>query len=317
MGTPDFAVPSLVAMHERGWQITAVLCQPDKPAGRGMKLTPPPVKRKAEELGLKVLQPARVREPAVVAELAAMAPDVIAVAAYGKILPRSILDLPRLGCINVHASMLPRLRGAAPIHHAVLSGESSSGVTIMKMDEGMDTGDMLLWEEVTLDPRETAGSLHDRLSPIGARLLVTALDGLLAGTLTPVEQEHAKHTMAPKLAPDLGRIDWTRSAAEVDRHVRGVTPFPGAYTFLSGKRLRVLEAVAAEGRGEAGTVLAATPERGIVVACGDGAMALMRIQPEGKKAQSAREFLAGHKVPAGTRLEDAAPAAPEAPEGPR
>lgn len=315
MGTPDFAVPSLVAMHERGWTITAVLCQPDKPAGRGMNLTPPPVKRKAEELGLRVMQPARVRDPQVLAELATMQPDVIAVAAYGKILPKSVLDLPRLGCVNVHASMLPRLRGAAPIHHAVLRGEATTGVTIMKMDEGMDTGDMLVWEELPLDARETAGSLHDRLAPIGARLLVQALDGLLAGTLKPTPQDHAGHTMAPKLAPDLGRIDWTRDAAEVDRQVRGCTPVPGAYTFLGGKRLRVLDAAPAEGRGTPGTVLEATPDRGIVVACGQGALALTRVQPEGKKPQVARDFLAGHKVPAGTSLGDAP--ANAAFEGPR
>lgn len=302
MGTPDFAVPSLVAMHERGWEITAVLCQPDKPAGRGMKLTAPPVKVKALELGLKVLQPAKVRAPEVLAELAAMAPEVIAVAAYGKILPRTILDLPKYGCINVHASLLPRLRGAAPIHHAVLRGERSSGVTIMKMDEGMDTGDMLVWEEVVLDPRETAGSLHDRLAPLGARLLVQALDGLRDGTVKPVPQDHDKHTMAPKLANDLGRIDWARTSSELDAHVRGCTPFPGAFTFLEGKRMRVNEAMPADGQGAPGTVLSASPDRGIVVACGAGALALTRIQPEGKKPLAVRDYLSGHKLAAGTVL---------------
>ena len=305
MGTPDFAVPSLVAMHEAGWNLAAVYCQPDKPAGRGMKLTPPAVKVKALELGLPVRQPAKLRDPAVLAELAAFAPEVIAVAAYGKILPKAVLDLPRLGCVNVHASLLPRLRGAAPIHHAVLSGERSSGVTIMKMDEGLDTGDMLVWEEVVLDARETAGSLHDKLSPLGARLLVQALEGLRAGTLKGQPQDHAGHTLAPKLPPDLGRIDWARTAPEVDRHVLGCTPFPGAFTFLEGKRLRVLEVRTAEGRGEAGVVLSATPEAGIVVACGDGAIAITRLQPEGKRSQLARDFLAGHKLPAGTRMVNA------------
>jgi len=302
MGTPDFAVPSLLAMHEAGWRIAAVYCQPDKPAGRGMKLTAPAVKVAADRLGLRVIQPVKLRDPAVLAELAALEPDVIAVAAYGKILPKSVLDLPKLGCVNVHASLLPRLRGAAPIHHAVLSGERSSGVTIMRMDEGLDTGDMLLWEVVVLDPRETAGSLHDRLAPLGARLLVQALEGLSRGTLKSVPQDHPRHTLAPKLAPDLGRIDWSRPAAEVDRHVRGVTPFPGAFTFLDGKRLRVQEARAVEGRGEPGVVIAATPEAGIVVACGEGALALARVQPEGKKPQSAREFLAGHRGVAGARM---------------
>ena len=307
MGTPDFAVPSLVAMHERGWTILAVLCQPDKPAGRGMKLTPPPVKVKALELGLTVLQPAKLRDAGVLAQLSELAPDVIAVVAYGKILPKSLLDLPKLGCVNVHASLLPRLRGAAPIHHAVLRGEPRSGVTIMKMDEGMDTGDMLVWEEVALDPRETAGSLHDRLAPLGAKLLVRALDGLRDGSVKPVVQDHAGATMAPKLSNDLGRIEWARPAEEVDRHVRGCTPFPGAFTFLERKRLRVNEAHVAprsedQCAGEAGQVLEATPDRGIIVACGTGALAVTRLQLEGRKAQGVREFLMGHQVRGGARL---------------
>lgn len=302
MGTPDFAVPSLVALHERGWKIVAVLCQPDKPAGRGMKLTPPPVKKKAEELGLPVMQPAKLRDEAVVKQLRELEPDVIAVAAYGKILARSVLEIPKIGCINVHASVLPRLRGAAPIHWAVLNGEKTSGVTIMKMDEGMDTGDMLVREEIPLAPDETAGSLHDKLAPMGARLLVQALDGLMAGTVKPVPQDHAQATLAPKLPADLGRVDWTKSAAEVDRQIRGSTPFPGAYTFLGGKRLRVAEARIADGSGTAGSVIAAAPERGIVVACGSGAIALARVQPEGKKPQAVREFLAGHRVAAGERV---------------
>jgi methionyl-tRNA formyltransferase len=302
MGTPDFAVPTLEAIHRAGHQVTAVLCQPDRPSGRGLKLVAGPVKRKAQELGIPVHQPAKIRSPEAMQALRDAAPDVSVVAAYGKILPKDVLELPPHGSINVHASLLPRLRGAAPIHHAVLQGERTSGVTIMLMDEGMDTGAMLLVEEFPLAPRETAGSLHDKLAAVGARLIVDALDRLAKGTLERVPQDHTKATYAPKLESDLGRIDWTRDAAAVDRHVRGVTPFPGAFTFLEGKRLRVTAAEPAAGSGAAGTVLSAGGTDGLVVACGSGALRLLEVQPEGKKPQAASAFLAGRKIPVGTKI---------------
>jgi methionyl-tRNA formyltransferase len=324
MGTPDFAVPSLLALHAAGHRIRAVVCQPDRPAGRGLKLTAPPVKQRALELALPVLQPVRMKDPALAGELSGWAPDVIVVAAYGRILPRPILDVPRQGCINVHASLLPRLRGACPIHRAILEGEPSSGVTIMRMDEGMDTGAMLLWEEVPLSARETAGTLHDRLAALGSRLIVQALARLEAGTLEPVAQDPARATLAPKLPPGIGQIDWSLPAVRVDRLIRGVTPAPGAYTFLGELRVRILEAephaagerAGARAAAPPGTIVAAHPEQGLLVSCGEGGvLRLVAIQPEGRRPQSAREFLAGHRLRPGDRLGRTAAGVGAAPDG--
>ncbi|MBI4858791.1 MAG: methionyl-tRNA formyltransferase [Candidatus Riflebacteria bacterium] len=307
MGTPEFALESLDALHERGHQIVRVLCQADRPAGRGLKLVAGPVKRRALELGIPVLQPTRMKDPALVEELRSLAPDLIVVAAYGKILPRDVLQVPRLACVNVHASVLPRLRGAAPIHRAILDGEKTTGITIMLMDEGMDTGDMLLWEEMPIGPEDTAGDIHDRLAPRGAQLLVEALDRLEAGAITPVKQDHTKATFAPKLEPGLGRVEWRRPAAEVDRLIRGLSPFPGAHTFVTGLRLKLLGSKLVDRADDddavtPGRILEASADRGLEIACGQGAVRPTREQPEGRKPMGAKEFIAGYRPRAGDVL---------------
>lgn len=306
MGTPDFAVPPLQALAAAGHEIARVVCQPDRPSGRGLTLKPCPVKKAALELGLPVLQPTRMKDPELVRQLGEGAPDLFVVAAYGRILPRAILDVPRLGCLNIHASLLPRLRGAAPIHRAVLEGESTSGVTIMQMDEGLDTGAMLLWQSIALEARETAGSLHDRLCPLGARLIVDALDRIAAGTLTPTPQDGAGATYAAKVDASLCEVDWSAPVASVDRSIRGLTPAPGAYTWLDGKRLKLIEvqpcSPSTPPSHAPGTIIALDPVAGITVTAGDGALRLLGIQLEGKKAMSARDFLAGYRLAPGTIL---------------
>jgi methionyl-tRNA formyltransferase len=322
-GTPEFAVPALDALVAAGHAVVAAYTQPDRPAGRGRSLAQSPVKRRALELGVPVLQPATLRTPDAAATLAAYAPDAMVVAAYGLILPQAILDVPRFGCINVHASLLPRWRGAAPIHRAILAGDAHTGVCIMRMEAGLDTGPVYASERLAIGARETAGELRDRLAALGGRLLVGVLAELEAGRAHAVAQPADGVTYAHKLDKREAAIDWSRSAVEIDRAVRAFVPWPIAETRLHGQQLRVhaaevlpaqdapaVRAAAGDGVVPPGTVLRAGPD-GIDVATGDGVLRLTRVQLAGRKAVSAREFLnAGGAAAAlaGARLGDDAPA---------
>ncbi|MEJ0017030.1 MAG: methionyl-tRNA formyltransferase [Acetobacteraceae bacterium] len=295
MGSPDFAVPALLALHAAGHAIVAVYCQPAKPAGRGYALRACPVEVAAERLGLPVRTPARLRrETAEHEAFAALDLDAAVVAAYGLILPEAMLATPRRGCLNIHASLLPRWRGAAPIQAAVLAGDAETGVTIMQMDAGLDTGAMLLREAVPITPTTTAAMLHDALAALGARLVLRAL------TETPpaVPQPAEGASYAPKLSREMGRIDWTQDAAAIDRQVRAFDPWPGTFTTLRGTTLKILTVEHADGAGPPGTVLDAR----FMVACGAGAIRLTRVQMAGRPAMAADAFLRGHAVAAGEVL---------------
>ncbi len=295
MGSPAFAVPALRALHVAGHEIAAVYSQPPRPAGRGQALTPCPVHAAADALGLSVRTPARLRrDPAAQSEFAALGLDAAVVAAYGLILPPAMLTAPRRGCLNIHASLLPRWRGAGPIQAAVLAGDVETGVTIMPMDAGLDTGDMLLREAVPIGPRTTAAGLHDALSAMGARLILRALDE----APPPVLQPEAGATYAPKLTRDDGRLDWTRSAAELDRQVRALNPWPGTWTVLDGETLKVHDAMPEAGEGPPGTVL----DDQLLVTCGEGALRLLRVQRPGRAPMAAEALLRGLPVPAGSQL---------------
>lgn len=300
MGSPDFAVPSLRALAGRH-EVLAVVTQPDRPQGRGRRLAPPAVKLAAQELGLPVLQPETLRKREVREALADLGAEMFVVAAYGKILSKKMLAVPPLGCVNVHASLLPRLRGAAPIQWAVIRGESESGITIMQMDEGMDTGPMLLQRAISLAPDETAGSLHDRLAPLGAELLVEAIDGLLDGSITPTPQPE-EGTLAPTLTKDDGRVDFSRTAREVDSHIRGMDPWPGAHAALGDDRIKLFRSRAEPGSGGAAGEVLGADDRGLLVACGDGAVRVGELQLPGKRRMTATALLAGRPIPAGARL---------------
>ena len=304
MGTPDFSVPALEALVEGGHEVVAAITQPDKPKGRGKAVLMTPVKEKAMELGIPVYQPVKVREPEFVEKLRQMEPDAIVVVAFGQILPKSILESPRYGCVNIHASLLPKYRGAAPIQWAVIDGERESGVTTMFMNEGLDTGDMLEKEAVTLDPKETGGSLHDKLSAIGGRLILSTLKGLEDGTLKGTPQTDEGSCYAKMLKKSLGDIDWTMDAAAIERLIRGLNPWPSAYTCLHGKTLKIWDGDVLEREYgvEPGTVAEVAKDR-LVVQTGQGSLAIRSLQLEGKKRMDAGDFLRGYAVEAGTRLE--------------
>ena len=304
MGTPDFSVPALEALAGAGHQVVAAVTQSDKPKGRGKAVQMTPVKEKALELGIPVYQPVKVREPQFVEKLRSMEPDAIVVVAFGQILPKSILEIPRYGCVNIHASLLPKYRGAAPIQWAVIDGERESGVTTMFMNEGLDTGDMLEKEAVTLDPKETGGSLHDKLSAIGGRLILSTLKGLEDGTLKGTPQTDEGTCYAKMLKKSLGDIDWTMDAAAIERLIRGLNPWPSAYTCLHGKTLKIWDGdvLGREYGVEPGTVAEVAKDR-LVVQTGQGSLAIRSLQLEGKKRMDAGDFLRGYAVEAGTRLE--------------
>ena len=304
MGTPDFSVPALEALVEGGHEVVAAITQPDKPKGRGKAVLMTPVKEKAMELGIPVYQPVKVREPEFVEKLRQMEPDAIVVVAFGQILPKSILEIPRYGCVNIHASLLPKYRGAAPIQWAVIDGERESGVTTMFMNEGLDTGDMLEKEAVTLDPKETGGSLHDKLSAIGGRPILSILKGLEDGTLKGTPQTDEGTCYAKMLKKSLGDIDWTMDAAAIERLIRGLNPWPSAYTCLHGKTLKIWDGDVLEREYgvEPGTVAEVAKDR-LVVQTGQGSLAIRSLQLEGKKRMDAGDFLRGYAVEAGTRLE--------------
>lgn len=300
MGTPDFSVPCLAALYKAGHEIAAVFTQPDKPKGRGYVLTPPPVKVKAEEMGIPVFQPGTLRDGGALALLQSLKPELIVVVAYGKFLPAGILSLPPYGCVNVHASLLPRHRGASPIQWAIVSGDAVTGVTTMLMDEGMDTGDMLEKRETPIDPDETAAELHDRLSQMGAELICSTVAGLLDGSIRPVRQDERFATRAPLIRKEMGRIDFAKSAAEIHNLVRGFSPWPSAYTVWAGKRLKILKTRIA---GSVDCLPGRVTESGgrLVVSCGGGtALELLRVQLEGAREMAASELLKGHPISEGT-----------------
>ena len=301
MGTPDFACPSLQKLIERGEEILAVVTQPDRPKGRGQQLSPPPVKALAEKNGIKVMQPARVRVPEFIETVRELNPDLIVVVAFGQILPKALLDIPRYGCINVHASLLPRYRGAAPINWCIINGETETGVTTMQMDVGLDTGDMLIKRTTPIDPDEDSSSLHDRLAVIGAEALASTLDFLLKGILLPQKQDDSLSCYAPMLKKEDGMIDWSRTAPSIKNLVRGMTPWPGAFTFLDGGTLKIYRVTAAHGSGPPGMVLQTGKNR-IEVACAGGSLIIEELQLEGRKRLKAAEFLAGYKIEPGIFL---------------
>ncbi|MCA0918836.1 methionyl-tRNA formyltransferase [Pseudooceanicola nanhaiensis] len=299
MGTPDFSVPVLEALVEAGHEIAAVYCQPPRRAGRGKKETPTPVHARAAELGLEVRHPVRLKGAEEQAEFAALQADVAVVVAYGLILPQAVLDAPRLGCLNIHASLLPRWRGAAPIHRAIMAGDAETGVCIMQMEAGLDTGPVLLRKAVQIGTEETTAELHDRLSALGAGAILEALDQI--DSLTPEVQPEEGVTYASKIDKAEARIDWTRDAVEIDRLIRGLSPFPGAWCEWEGERLKLLASRAAQGSGTPGTVLSAS-DAGLVVACGTGAVAVTRAQRAGREAQEIGEFLRGSQIKSGELL---------------
>ncbi|MBU0945674.1 MAG: methionyl-tRNA formyltransferase [Proteobacteria bacterium] len=300
MGTPDFSVPALQALLNSVDQVVAVITQPDRPKGRGKKLAQPPVKVLAESAGIPVLQPTKIRTAEFADQLRSYRPDLIVVAAYGRILPPSILDLPPLGCINIHGSLLPRHRGAAPIQWAVIKGDQEAGVTIMQMDVGMDTGAMLLPASIPVAKDETAGSLFTKLSKLGGTALLQALDLLRQGKLIPIEQNHSLATEAPPLKKEDGCIDWSKSGQEIHCLIRGLDPWPTAYSFLDGVRFRFFSPELRECNSsqKPGTVISAD-RNGLLLATGSGEILIREIQPEGKKRMRVEAYLCGHPLQPG------------------
>jgi len=303
MGTPDFAAATLQALLDSPDRVVAVVTQPDRPKGRGKKLTPPPVKVLAQASGIPVLQPTKIKTQEFRDELASYKPDVVVVTAYGRILPPALLDIAPHGCINVHGSLLPAYRGAAPIQWAVINGDCETGVTIMQMDEGMDTGNILLTDSIPIADDETAGSLFPKLAVLGGKVVRQALILLKEGRLTATVQDDARATVAPMLKKEDGRIDWQKSAREIHCLIRGLDPWPSAYCFLHGKRLQLFapEVLHQTSNAEPGTLLAAD-RRGLLIATGRDCLLVREVQPEGKKRMTVEAFLCGCPVESGTRL---------------
>ena len=300
MGTPDFAVPCLEKLIKDGHNIVGVLTQPDKPQGRKMKLTPPPVKELALQNNLEVYQPESLKNDAIKQLLEDKQPELIVVVAYGKILPKYVLDFPKYGCINVHGSLLPRWRGAAPIQWSIIAGDKTAGVTTMKMAEGLDTGDMLLKYETEIGQTETAGELFDRLALNGAELLHDTIEQI--DSIVPEVQDESKANYAHMLDKQMAQIDWSKSNKEIDCLIRGLNPWPVALTTLNGERLKIYSASLENASGKAGEVLNADSKNGLLVACGEGAMLLNEIQAVGGKRMNAKDYLRGHKIEVGSIL---------------
>ena len=303
MGTPAYAVPTLKAIHHSPHRLELIITQPDRPKGRGRKVFAPPVKQTARKLGYDVIQPTKIKTPEFAESLKQKKPDLLVVVAYGRILPKSILDVPRLGAVNVHASLLPKYRGAAPIQWAVINGEKETGITTMWMDEGMDTGDILLTATEPIDPGDTAASLHDRLAQLGAGVLLQTLEKLADNTLKPVAQDHSRATLAPMLKKGDGRIDWQQTAEQIECFVRGVYPWPGAFTFHHAERLKIYraEALALSIDAAPGTVMDGFPDE-LRIATGRGALLIHEIQGESGKRLPIEAFLRGHAMTPGTVL---------------
>lgn len=301
MGTPDFALATFGGLIEAGLDLVGVYTQPDRPKGRGKKLAAPPVKELALQHDIPVFQPRRLRDEQAVAELATLEPDLIVVVAYGQILPQSVLDLPKYGCINVHASLLPRHRGAAPINKVIIDGDEVAGVTTMMMDIGLDTGDMLVKRSLSIFPQETAGQLHDRLALLGCEAMAETLARLCAGTLNREVQDDSLSTYASMMKKEDGCVDWTQDATTIHNLVRGLDPWPAAYTTLDGQTLKIADTTPCEGEGQPGTILRADGD-GVIVACGQGALKVNGLQLPGKKRLSAADFVRGRKLAIGTLL---------------
>ncbi len=304
MGTPDFAVPILEQLIKDGYNVVGVVTQPDKPKGRKQQLTPPPVKVTAESYGIPVFQPTKIREKEQYEQVIALQPDLIVTAAFGQILPKPLLDAPTYGCINVHASLLPELRGGAPIHYAILQGKEKTGITIMYMVEKLDAGDILTQVEVPIDERDTVGTLHDKLSKAGARLLSETLPKLLRGDITPIKQNDEQATFAYNIKPEQERIDWTKTGEDIYNHIRGMNPWPVAYTTYGGERWKIWwgEKVPAPSQEKPGMVVAVEQD-GIIVATGnETAIKITELQPAGKRKMSATDFLRGTTISIGTAL---------------
>ena len=302
MGTPDFALQTLQGLIDAGCKMVGVYTQPDRPKGRGKQLAAPPVKELAQKYDIPVYQPLKLRQPEAVAELEALAPDLIVVVAYGQILPKSVLEIPAHGCINVHASLLPKYRGAAPINKAIIDGETETGITTMYMDVGLDTGDMLVKKALSIGPEETAGELHDRLASLGRETMEETLRQLCAGTLQREVQDDEQSTYASMMKKEDGRIDWNRSAQEIHNHVRGLDPWPGAYTTINGELLKLAETRPEAAEGLPGNVIAAD-KNGVCVACGSGSLRIQQLQLAGRKRLAAADFLRGCPLEAGAMME--------------
>lgn len=301
MGTPDFAVPSLKALLETE-NVVGVICQPDRPKGRGHKLAACPVKELAVSHGIPVYQPEKIKSPEGLEQLRAFGPDLCVTAAFGQLLSRDNLAVPRLGTINVHASLLPRHRGSAPVHWSILMGDAETGVTTMMTDVGMDTGDILLARSVPIGPKDTAGTMTDLLAELGASVLIDTLAKLKDGTLERIPQDPALATTESKLTREMGAMDFTRTKAELDRQVRGLAPWPGAFAKMDDSVIKVGGIRPADGSGKPGSVLAADAGTGLIVACGDGAVELSEIQMPGSRMMSSREYLRGHHIEIGKVL---------------
>ena len=302
MGTPDFALQTLQGLIDAGCKMVGVYTQPDRPKGRGKQLAAPPVKELAQKYDIPVYQPLKLRQPEAVAELEALAPDLIVVVAYGQILPKSVLEIPAHGCINVHASLLPKYRGAAPINKAIIDGETETGITTMYMDVGLDTGDMLVKKTLSIGPEETAGELHDRLASLGRETMEETLRQLCAGTLQREVQDDEQSTYASMMKKEDGRIDWNLSAQEIHNHVRGLDPWPGAYTTHNGELLKLAETSPEAAEGLPGSVIAAD-KNGVCVACGSGSLRIQQLQLAGRKRLAAADFLRGCPLEAGAMME--------------
>lgn len=299
MGTPEFAVPSLQGLIDAGYEIAGVFTQPDKPKGRGNKLTPSPVKECAMAHGIPVFQPNRIRKDGV-EDLRRLAPDLCVTAAFGQILSQEILDIPAIGTVNVHASLLPRHRGSAPINWCILMGDTKTGITTMMTDKGIDTGDMLLQREMDILPGETAGELSVRLSALGAQTLLETLVLMKEGRCPRAPQNHDAHTYEPMLKKEMGLIDWRKSAPEIENQVRGLDPWPGTYTPFPEGILKMARVQLAEGlKGVPGQVLAADGKQGLIIAAGDGAVQILRLQAPGGKQMDAKDYLRGHPLQTG------------------
>lgn len=298
MGTPEFACPTLKTLLDRGEQVAAVFTQPDRPKGRGQKLQPPPVKELALKYGIPVFQPPKVRVPEVIDQIKEIQPDLIVVVAFGQILPKALLDIPAHGCINVHASLLPRYRGAAPLNWCIVNGETETGVTTMLMDVGLDTGPMLLKKSTPIGPEEDISSLHDRMSLLGAELLGETLDALKSGSITPQQQDDALTCYAPMLKKEDGLIDWRKPATEIQNLVRGFALWPGAVTSLAGEQLKIFRVRVGHGSGQPGSIISVGKE-GIEVACGKGSIIMLELQSAGSRRMDAASFLAGHLLAPG------------------
>ncbi|WP_131926349.1 methionyl-tRNA formyltransferase [Hazenella coriacea] len=305
MGTPDFAVPSLTALIQEKYDVVTVVTQPDRPKGRKKVITPTPVKVVAERYGIPVFQPEKLRDPVNVEKVLSYQPDLIVTAAYGQILPESLLKVPKYGCINVHASLLPKYRGGAPIHQAIIDGEEETGVTIMYMVKALDAGDMIAQRAIPITETDHVGTMHDKLSQVGAELLTETLPPLLKGELTPIAQDETQVTYAPNIKRDDEKIDWSRSAKQLTNQIRGLHPWPVAFTVWHGKPFKIWWAHVLEESADAipGTVKR-VDEEGIVVSTGEGCLKLTDIQPAGKKRMSVSEFIRGHQMEAGERLGD-------------